>query len=68
MHEEPKSAQSDAKMRGVESAPNNGSALKKPADANANLPNSISNIEEDWKDLKRQNLDLNNEIRTHDSN
>ena len=68
MHEEAKSAQSEAKMKGVESAPNNGSAVKQPAAANAKLSNSISNIEEDWKDLKRQNLDLNNEIRTHDSN
>lgn len=32
------------------------------------MTNSTSNIEEDWKDLKRKNLDLNNEIRTANAN
>ena len=46
----------------------NQSANASKHKANATLPSSTSNIEEDWRRLKQQNLDLNNEIRTTDAN
>ena len=44
------SAVSDVKMQSTASA--NVSAQKQAAATNANLPNSTSNIEEDWRRLK----------------
>ena len=49
-------------------ASSNQSANASKHKANATLPSSTSNIEEDWRRLKQQNLDLNNEIRTTDAN
>ena len=59
--------QSDVKMQSsaAETSQDNASAAKHVS--NASLPNATSNIEEDWRRLKQQNLDLNNEIRTTDA-
>ena len=71
MHDEFKSAASDVKMQSAaESEHENLSAVKGGVSAqksNPNLPNSISNTEEDWRRLKQQNVELNNEIRTVDA-
>lgn len=63
MQDEFKSAASDIKMQSAADSSNeNVSAAKEKP-----VPNSTSNTEEDWRRLKQQNVDLNNEIRTVDA-
>lgn len=66
--EERKSAvSSDVKMTAPAPKAAETSMIDTRAQQNTSLPNSTSNIEEDWRRLKQQNLDLNNEIRTTDA-
>ena len=59
----PASAVSDAKMNSAAS-----SALKQPVPEQAKPQVQANNTtEQDWKNLKQQNADLNNEIRTTDA-